>query len=167
MLRGTLTTTLMLTWYYMKKRKNNSAAGHVKMSEFASQTIKTALIPNTNRDSVKHKHQKLLTNTQHKPYAHINKQRRKKQQKNKNKTFTNLSHRLRVGKLPSASTWPIGGWSPLAPAKRSLLKKAKTWTFSCPLFLFLFLKRHKHNLAHKIAKLRPTTAFTQLSFCHN
>ena len=66
----------------MKKRKNNSAAGHVKMSEFASQTIKTALIPNTNRDSVKHKHQKLLTNTQHKPYAHINKQRRKKQQKN-------------------------------------------------------------------------------------
>ena len=35
----------------------------LKATEFASPAIKTALIPNTNMDSVRHKHWKLLTNT--------------------------------------------------------------------------------------------------------
>lgn len=63
----------------------------LKASEFASSEIKTAPFPNTNMDPVKHKHWKLLT----KPCAYTNKQCQK---------YTNISSRLSVGKLPTAST---------------------------------------------------------------
>lgn len=56
----------------------SSADLTLRESEFASPAIKTALIPKTTMASVKHKHWKLLTNTQwDKPYAYTNKQHTK------------------------------------------------------------------------------------------
>lgn len=86
------------------------------MSEFASQTIKTALIPNTNMDSLKHKHQKPLTNTLCKPYAHINKQRKKKNQ-NLHKLIPQIeswqtSQRFYVTNLSMITAGP---WEAFAP----------------------------------------------------
>lgn len=69
----------------------------MKASEFAPPAIKTALIPNTNMDSVKHKHWKLLTNTLALGINHMHTQ-------TNNAQNTNLSNRLRVGKLPMAPT---------------------------------------------------------------
>lgn len=69
----------------------------LKASEFASPAIKTALIPNTNMDSARHKHWKLLTNTLALGINHMHTQ-------TNNAQNTNVSNRLRVGKLPKDST---------------------------------------------------------------
>lgn len=52
--------SVALTWRYGEGRKHMLA---LKASEFASPAIKTALIPNANINSVKHKQWKLLTKT--------------------------------------------------------------------------------------------------------
>lgn len=79
-----------------KKNTKNSLLA-LKASEFASSAIKTALIPNTNMDSVKHKQRKLLTNTLALGINHMHAQ-------TNNAQNTDLANRLRAGKLPTAST---------------------------------------------------------------
>lgn len=71
---STLWPSVVLTWHYGGGRGRLLA---LKASECASPAIKTERIPNTNVDSVKHKHWKVLTNTPatwYKPYAYTNKQ---------------------------------------------------------------------------------------------
>lgn len=89
-----------LTGVKEKKKKNNQKEKNGYCSKFASPAIKTALIPNTNMDSVKHKQWKLLTNTLALGINHM-------QAQTNNAQNTNLSNRLRLGKLPKASTQQI------------------------------------------------------------
>lgn len=78
----------------LEGRKNSLLA--LKAAEFASPAIKTTLTPNTNMDSVPHKHRekkKLLTNTLALGINHMHAQTMRKN--------TDLAKTLKVGKLPS------------------------------------------------------------------